>query len=249
RLTMAPRPPCASATRQARPISQVPRTLTSITRSQVSICSAWASLPPELVVAALLTSPSSPPSRRTDSAAPCSMEAGSHRPSACTSKPCPRSAAASAWARSASTSAMTTRPPATAMDRAKARPSPRAAPVTSTRRPLSRSCGRSASSACRLWGSAMPWISLIVRLLPLSRALPRSVGRDVELLHHAGEALEIGDGGLRQRLRRATHRQHAEHLHLRRHLGLAHDLVDLRVQPGHHLGRHALGAVQAVPGR
>jgi hypothetical protein len=61
-LTMLPRPESRRCGSAAVLISQVPRTLTFMTASHVSTDNSSANLPPELVIAALLISASSPPS-------------------------------------------------------------------------------------------------------------------------------------------------------------------------------------------
>ena len=61
----------------ARVASQVPRTLTAITLSQVSVLNSSSVLPPELVIAALLTRPSRPSKQAAASATPASTAAGS----------------------------------------------------------------------------------------------------------------------------------------------------------------------------
>src|SRR5687768_13897230 len=110
--------------RHARVISQVPRTLTAITRSQVSTTSSSSVRPPEFVIAALLTNPSS----RSSLFATSPMEASEERSRL---KERTRSVRAVSCT-DGSMSAITTSAPEATAASAKARPRPRAPPVMRT---------------------------------------------------------------------------------------------------------------------
>src|SRR5262249_55543070 len=136
---MRPWPPSANNGASARVTSQVPRTLTRITRSQRSRSISSKLLPPTLVaIAALLTRPWILPSRAPTSRPNASIDAGSLR-SISTKRAGVILPSSSATARPPSSmmSPSTRRAPASAQARAIARPTPRAAPVTTIVRPAS----------------------------------------------------------------------------------------------------------------
>src|SRR5215470_12661681 len=142
-LTMRPSPPAANSGASARVTSQVPRTFTRITRSQRSRSISSNALPPTLVaIAALLTRPWIWPSRAPTSRANALIDSGSSR-SIGVKRACVVAPSSPATARPASSrmSPSTRRAPALAHARAIARPTPRAAPVTTMVRPASIRCG------------------------------------------------------------------------------------------------------------
>src|SRR6516225_6416831 len=150
--------------RAVRVASQVPRTLTAITRSQVSGSSSSIVLPPELVMAPLFTSPSRPSSAAAAALTQAAIDARAARSSGTKTAPISLAVARPASSR---TSATATRAPAAIAASANARPRPRAPPVMRMRR------------------SRNMWLLKQHCAAPSSRALPafeRSIDLDEQTL-------------------------------------------------------------------